>query len=50
MKRNCLIVLFSIFFCFTCFAETVVILDFDTEIIDYENNVSIMSDMLRCAC
>ncbi|MDY3131738.1 MAG: CsgG/HfaB family protein [Treponema sp.] len=47
MKRNCLIVLFSIFFCFTCFAETVVVLDFDTEIIDYENNASVMSDMLR---
>ena len=45
MKRNCLIVLFS-----TCFAETVVVLDFDTEIIDYENNASVMSDMLRCAC
>lgn len=31
----------------TAFAETVVVLDFDTEIQGYEKNASIMSDMLR---
>lgn len=47
MKKNYFIFIFSIFFCLNIFAETAVVLDFDTELIDYENNASIMSDMLR---
>ena len=47
MKRrlSCIGVLLAL--CVSLFAETVVVLDFDTEILDYENNAVIMSDMLR---
>lgn len=47
MKKKLLLILSLFLFCFASFAETVVVLDFDTEIMDYENNAAIMSDMLR---
>lgn len=39
--------LFTFFLFYPLFSENVLILDFDTEIKDYENNAVIMSDMLR---
>lgn len=46
MKRF-LSILFAFFLLFPLFSETVLVLDFDTEIKEYENNAVIMSDMLR---
>ena len=47
MKKRFFLLFATILIYFSAFAETVVVLDFDTVIMDYENNAAIMSDMLR---
>ena len=45
--RKYIAILFIALFGLPLFGENILVLDFDTEIIDYENNAVIMSDMIR---
>ena len=45
--KKFIVVYFFLLIVFSAFAENTLVLDFDTEIQDYENNAVIMSDMLR---
>lgn len=48
MKKNIFILILSIVYnVFTMYSQTILVLDFDTEIEDFQNNAKIMADMLR---
>lgn len=47
MKKRLFLLFLCELFCIYVFAETVAVLDFDTDIMEYQNNMGIMTDMLR---
>lgn len=47
MKKAIVILIFLIYNVLSIYSQTVLVLDFDTEIEDFQNNAKIMADMLR---